>query len=503
MIGFLDRILDHTTMYRLVLLYLAALVGTAFVLGFFGLVAHEPADIAFSTLLITISCWGANAVFARAFVLPPNAESVYITALILALILDPVGATDLQGMAVLVFASVWAMASKYLLASGGKHVFNPAALAAVMTGVLLGTPATWWVAGNLALMPVVLGGGILLVRKLRRFDLVAAFAIAVALATLATTDPSQSATALLETLKSSPLLFFAFVMLTEPLTAPTGRLPRLAFAALVGVLFTPSVHIGWFYFTPELALLIGNFLAFLSGRDRRVALTLKAIEQVAQDTYDFVFSTPHKLAFEAGQYLEWTLGVPRGDNRGNRRYFTVASAPTEADVRLGVKFYPEASAFKQRLGTMRAGDTIIASQVAGNFTLPGNSKAKLAFIAGGIGITPYRSMLQYLIDRDEPRDVVVLYGVNTQDDIAYRDVLDAAERDLGIPTYFAVGEGASKAQYPGCIDEEMVLATVPDYRERIFYVSGPQAMVRALRRMLIGMGVRRSRIKVDFFPGFA
>ena len=51
-------------------------------------------------------------------------------------------------------------------------------------------------------------------------------------------------------------------------------------------------------------------------------------------------------------------------------------------------------------------------------------------------------MLQHLVDRDEPRDIVVLYGVNTQDDIAYRDVLDAAERELGIPTYYAVAEGA-------------------------------------------------------------
>lgn len=448
MISLLDRILDHTTMYRLVLLYLGALLGTAFLLGSFGLVPHEPAAIASSTLLILVSSWAANAAFAAAFRLPANAESVYITALILALILDPVAATDLRGMAVLVFASVWAMASKYLLAAGGKHVFNPAALAAVLTGALLGTPATWWVAGNLALLPVVLAGGILMVRKLRRIDLVTAFFAAVALTTL-TTAPAGFGTVLLETVQASPLLFFAFVMLTEPLTAPTGRVQRLVFAALVGVLFTPSVHIGWFYFTPELALLIGNFLAFLAGRDRRVALTLEAVERVAQDTYDFVFSTPHKLAFEAGQYLEWTLGVPRADRRGNRRYFTVASAPTETDVRLGVKFYPQGSAFKQQLAALREGDTIVASQVSGSFVLPPRPDSKLAFLAGGIGITPFRSMLQYLIDRDEPRDIVVLYGADSPQAIAYRDVLDAAERRLGIPTYYALAPGRLRRRVCG------------------------------------------------------
>ncbi|TGV95790.1 FAD-dependent oxidoreductase, partial [Mesorhizobium sp. M2E.F.Ca.ET.154.01.1.1] len=115
-----------------------------------------------------------------------------------------------------------------------------------------------------------------------------------------------------------------------------------------------------------------------------------------------------KLAFQAGQYLEWTLGLDRSDNRGNRRYFTVASSPTEQSVRLGVKFYPKSSAFKQALGTMRPGGTIHAAQLAGDFTLPSDPKIKIAFLAGGIGITPFRSMLQYLIDRNESRPIVVL-----------------------------------------------------------------------------------------------
>ncbi|TGS45604.1 hypothetical protein EN822_27840, partial [bacterium M00.F.Ca.ET.179.01.1.1] len=86
----------------------------------------------------------------------------------------------------------------------------------------------------------------------------------------------------------------------------------------------------------------------------------------AVDSFDFVFRSPRKLAFEAGQYLEWTLGLDRADNRGNRRYFTVASAPTEETVRLGVKFYPQSSAFKRGLMTMKPGSTIHAAQLAGN-----------------------------------------------------------------------------------------------------------------------------------------
>ena len=361
----LDRFLDHITMYRLVLWHLVALLAAAFVLSLFGIVPHNPVAIAFSAAVILAVCWVTNLVFARVFEVPANRESVYITALILALIMDPVAYTDLRGIGGLIFASVWAMASKFIFAVGRKHVFNPAAFGVVLPAFLLDQPATWWVGGNLPLLPVVLIGGILIVRKLRRFDMVATF-VAVALATiLATTAPSQYAMALAETLKSSPIFFFAFVMLTEPLTAPTMRVPRLIFAALVGFLFAPNIHIGSFYLTPELALLVGNLFAWAVSPKGHFVLTLERIERAAADTYDFIFSTPHKLAFQPGQYLEWTLGMDHADNRGNRRYFTVASAPTEDSVRLGVKFYGRSSAFKRALGDMEPGDTIHAGTTGG------------------------------------------------------------------------------------------------------------------------------------------
>ena len=503
MIKIVDRFLDHVTMYRLVLWHLVALLVAAALLGEFKIIPADPIAIAFSTAVILAVCWVTNVVFARVFRVPANRESIYITALIVALIMQPVGFTDVRGIGALIFASVWAMASKYIFAVGGKHVFNPAAFGVVLPAFLLGQPATWWVSSSLALFPVVLIGGVLIVRKLQRFDLVATFVLVVFATILATTPPSQYAMTITETLRASPLFFFAFVMLTEPLTAPTMRLPRIVFGALVGFLFSPNVHIGSFYFTPEVALVIGNLFAYAVSPKGRLVLTLERIEQAAADTYDFIFSSPRKFAFQAGQYLEWTLGMGRADNRGNRRYFTIASAPTEDSVRLGVKFYPSSSAFKRTLGAMEPGDTILASQLAGSFTLPANKKKKLAFLAGGIGITPFRSMLQYMLDRGEKRSVVVLYGCETQQDIAYREVLDAAEDELGIRTIYAIARGARRGQYPGFIDARLIKAAIPDYRERTFYVSGPQPMVQAVRHTLTGLGVHRSHIKVDFFPGFA
>jgi ferredoxin-NADP reductase len=302
---------------------------------------------------------------------------------------------------------------------------------------------------------------------------------------------------------SSPLFFFAFVMLTEPLTAPGKRWQRLIFGAVVGALSAPNVHLGTFYLTPELALLAGNLVAFALAPQGRFALTLERIEHAAGDAYDFIFRSDRRVAFEAGQYLEWTLLLDRSDGRGNRRYFTIASPPTEKRVRLGVKFYPRASAFKRRLAELRPGDRVFAAQVAGDFTLPIDPDAKIAFIAGGIGITPFRSMLQYLVDKQEARPIVVLYANERAEDICYGDVLAAAERRLAIRTEFVVARNPGPQDHAGLVDARLIRLAIPDFAERIFYVSGPQAMVRAVREELRKLGVHRSRIKVDFFPGFA
>lgn len=502
---FITEFIDRTTMYRLVVYYLAGLLGAAFVLGFFKIVPHDPTQLAFSTVLILISCAISNLVFAKIFRTPPNYESPYITALILALIMSPVAASDLPGVGALICASVWAIASKFVFAIGRKHIFNPAAIGVALTALLLNQPATWWVAGNAAMLPFVVLGGLLIGRKLQRFDLIGTFLLVNLATVLATATPDSYFNTLFETLVNSPVLFFAFVMLTEPLTAPQARWPRLAYAALVGILAAPNVHFGEFYLTPELALLAGNLFNFSISPKGKFALTLVRIEQAGAGAYDFIFKTDRQLKFQPGQYLEWTLGVKHPDNRGNRRHFTIASAPTEADVRLGVKFYAEASTFKRALGAMKPGDQIYASQLGGSFVLPKDPAQKLVFIAGGIGITPFRSMLQDMLDRQEARQVVVLYGNARVQDIAYKSVLDRAQHELGIRTVYAAAAEPEPIEgvYPGFIDAELIKQQVPDYRERVFYISGPHPMVSLLKRTLRGMGVSPLRIKVDFFPGLA
>jgi len=302
-------------------------------------------------------------------------------------------------------------------------------------------------------------------------------------------------------------MFFAFVMLTEPMTTPPTKSGQVAYGLLTGFLFAPAVHIGSVYSTPELALVAGNLFSYLISPKLKLILRLKDRIEIATDSCDFVFSADRKFRFKPGQYMEWTLAHESPDNRGIRRFFTLASSPTEAEIRLGVKFYDQSSSFKVAMMAMDTGDAIVASQLAGDFFLPRNKRQKLVFIAGGIGVTPFRSMVKWLIDTGDQRDVTLFYFNRAEPDIAYREVFDQARASLGLKVIYALNDRkAVPPGWPGLVGRlspAILAREVPDYQERLFYISGPRAMVLSYEAVLQELGVARKRIKVDYFPGFA
>ncbi len=503
----IDSLLNGTTMYRVVLYYLLGLLLIAVVFSAVRVLPYSPFGLLFSALFITGVSWVANFVFAKVFRAQTNVESVYITALILTLIITPFsGPSAASYFSIAVWASVWAMASKYIFAIKKKHIFNPAAFGVALTALTVNQAASWWV-GTVSLLPFVVAGGILMTRKLLRSDLVFSFlATALVAALFLGIAAGQDAGRLVsQALFDSPLFFFAFVMLTEPLTTPPTENLRMAYGILVGFLFAPQVHLGSFYFSPELALIAGNIFSYLVSSKKKLILTLAERKKIGAGLYDFVFKPDEKLNFKPGQYLEWTLSHPHPDSRGNRRYFTIASSPTERDVRMGVRFNPNSSSFKKALGAMKKGDVIVASQLSGDFTLPRDGSKKLVLVAGGIGITPIRSMIRYLVDMNERRPITLLYSAKTADDLAYRDVFDEAERSLGMKVvYTLTGEAPAGWQGErGRIDGEMIRRHIPDYQERLFYISGTHAMVGHVKKVLHDMGVEKKNVKTDFFPGFA
>lgn len=501
---FADRTLNNITMYRLVLYYCAALLAGDFVLGLFGKSQHDPAQLAFSTLVILFSSWVVNRALALAFKVPANTESVWITALILILIMPPVTSGDWHGIGGLALASAASIASKFILAINRKHIFNPAALGVVVSAYVLDAPATWWVGGTAWLFPITLVGGLLILRKLQRFEMVLVYFGAALCIAIGAADFGTYQKILYETFLASPLLFLGFAMLTEPMSAPAARIPSLIFGGFVGVASSTAFHLGDFYPTPEMALLVGNAFAWVVNPKFRFKLVLDRVEKTASGCYDYVFHTSRPINHKSGQYLDWTMHVPRPDDRGNRRTFTIASSPNESDLRLGVKFYGQPSAYKTTMLNMRPGDVVYGSQLAGDFTLP-KGDDKLAFIAGGIGVTPFRAIVQHMLDVGDRRVATLFYGNNRATEIAYVDVFNRAENELGLRTVYAVAEGvqADTNFHNGFIDANLIKREMPDYAERLFYISGPRRMVVKFEQILAELGIEKRRIKTDFFPGFA
>src|SRR5260221_1560729 len=172
MIKFIDRVLNTITMYRLVLYYLIFLLAIAIILCYLGILPYDPLTLLFSIGFLLAVSGITNAIFAWAFKAPANVESVYISALILALILTP--ARPSHDLLFLGWAAVLANASKYIVAINKKHLFNPVAFAVALTALTIDQTASWWV-GTLSMLPFILLGGILVVRKIQRTDLVVSF----------------------------------------------------------------------------------------------------------------------------------------------------------------------------------------------------------------------------------------------------------------------------------------------------------------------------------------
>ncbi len=502
--NFIDKFLNSITMYRLVLYGLSLIALVAIVLGFVGAIPYSGLSLVISLAVILAGCYFFNHAFAWIFKAPTNVDSCWITGCILFFLAAPT--LSGKGLLILVAICAIAMLSKYTLAFKKKHLFNPVAITAVILGLLSIGDINWWVATPILNM-VTLVVGLLIVRKLRRFPMFFAFLIAsIGLAIFTYVLPSNISAVEFarQVLFSWQLIFFGTIMFTEPMTTPPTKKTQIMYGVIVGLLFSSQLHIGNFYMSPELALVFGNIFSYLVSSKQKLVLHFKSKKQISATIYDFVFSADQKLRFKSGQYLEWTLPHKTPDTRGNRRFFTVASSPTEQDIRLGIRIAEkDGSTFKKHLLELKENDSFVASQLAGEFTLSDDASQKLVFIAGGIGVTPFRSMVKYLLDinelhknsaqKNERRDIALFYLVNTEADIAYREIFEEAKEKIGLQFVPLVDVR---------INAEMIREKLPDFAERYFYLSGPNGMVESYKKMLSDLGVPSKQVKVDYFPGY-
>lgn len=207
---------------------------------------------------------------------------------------------------------------------------------------------------------------------------------------------------------------------------------------------------------------------------------------------------------QAGQYL--TIDLPVDDPRGKRRPFTISSSPTEKEF-VTITTRPGPSPFKQALNSLEKGSKVTSKAPFGNFSLPNETLKPVVLLAGGIGITPFRSMIKFACDTKFSLPITLLYSNRTPDDIPFKIEFDnlCHLNHYFKPIYTITEPKNSTVKWRGplgFIDEKMIRENAPDLENPIFYVCGPPGMVEAMLEHLKKMAIPDDRVRFEKFSGY-
>ena len=234
--------------------------------------------------------------------------------------------------------------------------------------------------------------------------------------------------------------------------------------------------------------------------------TLICREEVAEDTLAFHFEKPSGFNFRAGQSADVTLTDPlETDAEGNTRTFSIASPPFADELIFTTRM--RNTAFKCSLKRLPLAAKVKISPAAGSFTLHKNLAKPAVFLAGGIGITPFLSMVQQA-DRDRlSQELYLFYSNRRPEDAAFLDTLRASETTN--PNFRSICTmtemSKSKKEWSGetgLIDKDILCRHLANLQGPIYYIAGPPNMVTAMREALVSAGVEESDIRTDEFVGY-
>jgi glycine betaine catabolism B len=229
-------------------------------------------------------------------------------------------------------------------------------------------------------------------------------------------------------------------------------------------------------------------------------ITLDHTEDAADSIKTFWFKSDRTIKYTPGQFIELIIPHSDPDKRGIKRWFTLSSSPSESLLSITTKLASEnGSTFKDALFNLEPGASIMMSEPMGDFVLPKDKNVPVVFVAGGIGVTPMRSMIKWLYDNQEQRTLHLIYAASTIDEVAFRNLFN----EYGIPTDIVLSSAPrSWKGRSGRLDAKTVLDISPNVDGKLYFISGPEKMVESLGKDLENNGVDKRRIVGDYFPNY-
>lgn len=229
-------------------------------------------------------------------------------------------------------------------------------------------------------------------------------------------------------------------------------------------------------------------------------------EDVADGTMAFHFVRPEDFTFKAGQHISLKLiNPPETDEEGNKRTFSLVNSPNEDELTIATRMRD--TAFKRVLKTMPIGTPVEIIDPRGSMILHSNTERPAVFLAGGIGITPFMSMIRHATREKLPHKILLFYSNRTPESAPFLSELLEAEKQN--PNFKLIAtmtnmddSNQTWSGNTGYIDEAMIQAELEEGIVPVFYMAGPPAMVAAMSAVLTKMGISEDDIRSEEFSGY-
>lgn len=231
-------------------------------------------------------------------------------------------------------------------------------------------------------------------------------------------------------------------------------------------------------------------------------------EQLNRDTFTFYFKrTGDEHQFVPGQYYEMKLDIKNTDERGDTRVFTISSSPTDLDY---ITFTTRIiqSAFKLRLNNLLEGESVQFSGPWDDLNFDEKDTRPHVFLAGGIGVTPYHSIVKYVLDRNITTQMALFVSWKTREEMIFDSFFREANNHLESFSYIPTLTDEIDLKPEewdgelGRVNEEMLKKNIYDIAGSKYFFSGPPAMVKALKETVVNMGVPKENIIAEEFEGY-
>jgi len=228
-------------------------------------------------------------------------------------------------------------------------------------------------------------------------------------------------------------------------------------------------------------------------KQRKFKCFVKEVKWETKDTFTLILKPNKKLNFKAGQFCFLRLNK---DKLYARHPFTISNSPDEEDLHFTVKLTGK---FTKAVSELKKGEEVIVDGPFGIFTLE-NNKGNLVFLAGGVGITPFMSMIRNQSKSNDKKNIFLLYGSKKENDTIFKSELDRINgKWLKIIYLFSQEDNPKKIYEKGYINKEIIKKYVEDRENSLFYICGPESMKRLCEKELKALGINNKNIIIESF----